>query len=134
LITNLYPNPDLSVNGPYALCGKCHDLPNQIVNNTSFTQHGYHINAGFTCSVCHTAHGIGATEANISGERLVNFDVNVVAANGATPISYNRGANTCALVCHGAAHNTDGTVTLVSSPNKLRIGPPVGGPPVRIIK
>ncbi|HXW13474.1 MAG TPA: hypothetical protein VEN79_03105, partial [Terriglobia bacterium] len=24
LITNLFPTPDLSVNGPYALCGKCH--------------------------------------------------------------------------------------------------------------
>ena len=29
LITNLFPNPDLSVNGPYALCGKCHDLNNR---------------------------------------------------------------------------------------------------------
>ena len=26
LITNLFRNPDLSVNGPYTLCGKCHGL------------------------------------------------------------------------------------------------------------
>ena len=115
LITNLYPNPDLSINGPYALCGKCHDLTNQIMQNTSFSQHSLHISTGFSCSVCHTAHGMGATSATITGERLVNFDASVVAANGATPISYNRSANTCTLTCHGYAHNPDGTVAAASA-------------------
>ncbi len=110
-ITNLFLTPDLSVNGPYALCGKCHDLTNQIMQNTSFNQHAYHISAGFSCSVCHTAHGMGAASGTITGERLVNFDVNVVAANGSTAISYNRGANTCTLVCHGYAHNSNGSVS-----------------------
>jgi predicted CXXCH cytochrome family protein len=121
LITNLFPNPDLSVTGPYGLCGKCHDLSNQIVRNTSWNQHSNHINAGFTCSTCHTAHGMGATSGTITGERLVNFDMNVVAPNGALPISYNRAANTCVMVCHQAAHNSDGTVTLGS----FRRGGPV---------
>ena len=111
LVTNLFPNPDLSVNGPYGLCAKCHDLPNQIVQNTSWNQHSSHINAGFTCSTCHTAHGMSATSGTLSGERLVNFDLNVVAANGGLPISYNRSANTCVMVCHSVAHNPDGTVT-----------------------
>jgi hypothetical protein len=111
LITNLYPNPDLSVTGPYALCGKCHDLPNQIMKNTSWSQHATHINAGFSCSTCHTAHGVGGTNPNISGQRLVNFDVNVVAPNGNMPISFRYPADTCALVCHEAAHNANGTVT-----------------------
>jgi predicted CXXCH cytochrome family protein len=111
LISNLFPNPDLSVNGPYALCGKCHDLQNQIMQNTSWNQHSNHINAGFTCSTCHTAHGMGATSGTISGERLINFDVNVVAPNAGLPITYNRAANSCVLVCHGTAHNPDGTVT-----------------------
>ncbi len=115
LITNLFPNPDLSVNGPYALCGKCHDLPNQIMKNTSFLQHYDHINTGFSCSVCHTAHGMGGTNGNISGERLVNFDVNVVAPNGSYPISYTRSANTCTLTCHGTAHNPNGTVAAVNN-------------------
>lgn len=115
LITNLFPNPDLSVNGPYALCGKCHDLPNQIMKNTSFQQHYDHINTGFSCSVCHTAHGMGGTNGNISGERLVNFDVNVVAPNGSYPISYNHSGNTCTLTCHAAAHNPNGTVTALSN-------------------
>jgi predicted CXXCH cytochrome family protein len=114
LIFNLFPNPDLSVNGPYGLCGKCHDLSNQIVKNTSWKQHSSHIGAGFTCSTCHTAHGIGANSGAVSGERLVNFDANVVAPNGGLPISYNRTANTCVLVCHQAAHNPNGTVTQAS--------------------
>jgi len=111
LISNLFPNPDLSVNGPYGMCGKCHDLANQVIKNTSWNQHSSHLNAGFTCSTCHTAHGMGATSGNFSGERLVNFDVNVVAQNGSLPISYNRAANTCVLVCHQTAHNADGSVS-----------------------
>lgn len=110
LITNLFPNPDLTVNGPYALCAKCHDLANQIVKNTSWNQHSAHINQGVSCSVCHTAHGMGATSGAISGERLVNFDMNVVAANGAQPVTYNRATNTCSLVCHGTAHNANGSI------------------------
>jgi len=103
-MTNLFPNPDLTVNGPYALCGKCHDL-DQILANTSFSEHGRHINDGFSCSTCHTAHGMGAQSGNASGERMVNFDVNVVAPNGAAPISYDRYTNSCTLTCHGHPHS-----------------------------
>jgi predicted CXXCH cytochrome family protein len=100
----LYPNPDLSPTGTYALCAKCHNL---TLLNSSWSQHLLHVNSGFSCSVCHTAHGMGSTSATISGERLVNFDVNVVAPNGATPItySYNGGNDSCALTCHGQTHN-----------------------------
>jgi predicted CXXCH cytochrome family protein len=112
-INNLFPNPDLSVNGPYALCGKCHNL--SIVNSSaSWSGHINHMKDGFTCSTCHTAHGMGATNGSISGERLINFDVNVVAPNGANPITYNHAANTCVLVCHLTAHNTDGSTSTVS--------------------
>jgi nitrate/TMAO reductase-like tetraheme cytochrome c subunit len=114
LVTNTFPNPDLSVHGPYALCAKCHDLT-QVLANTSFTKHYSHVSTdGFTCSVCHTAHGIGARSGTISGERLVNFDVNVVAQNNGA-VGYNRGSNTCTLTCHQVAHNQDGTVTRMSS-------------------
>lgn len=108
LITNLFPNPDLTVNGPYGLCGKCHDL-NLLMTNSSFTEHSRHINDGFTCSTCHTSHGMGASSPYISGERLVNFDMNVVAPNGSTPISYNRASNSCSLTCHGHAHQGTGS-------------------------
>ncbi len=106
LIQNLFPNPivDPSAGGPYSLCAKCHDL-NQILANNSFTEHARHINDGFSCSTCHTAHGMGAVSASISGERMVNFDINVVAPNGATPISYSRATNSCSLTCHGHAHS-----------------------------
>jgi hypothetical protein len=109
-VTNLYPNPDLSVNGPYAMCGKCHSLSN-VMQNASFKYHSSHLAAGFSCSTCHTAHGMSGGSSNVSGERLVNFDIDVVGPNGGVPISYHRGASTCTLTCHGTVHNPDGTVT-----------------------
>jgi hypothetical protein len=47
---------------------------------------------------------MGAQSGNISGERLVNFDANVVAPNGAAPISYSHATNSCSLVCHNYSH------------------------------
>ncbi len=114
LISNLFPTPDLTITGPYAMCDKCHNLASQVVKNTSWTYHSNHINDGFSCSTCHTAHGMGATSATITGERLINFDVNVVAANNGQPVSYNRATNSCVLVCHQTAHNANGTVTHVT--------------------
>jgi predicted CXXCH cytochrome family protein len=115
-VTNLFPNPDTSINGPYSMCAKCHDLTGQIFQNTSFAQHNLHIvQNGFSCSVCHTPHGMGATSPYVTGERMVNFDANVVGPNGTTPISFNLGNKTCTLMCHGAAHNADGTVTSSTS-------------------
>lgn len=121
-IQNVFPNPDLSGGGaspgPYALCAKCHDL-SVVMSDVSFKPaasgkggHFTHVSEqGVSCSVCHTAHGMGAVSPNISGERLVNFDLNVVGANGSSPVSYSRATNSCTLTCHGYAHNSNGTVT-----------------------
>jgi len=108
-IQNLFPTPilDPAANGPYSLCAKCHDLA-LLVSNTSFSEHARHINDGFSCSTCHNTHGMGSNSASISGERMVNFDINVVAPNGASPISYSRVANSCSLTCHGHAHTAVG--------------------------
>ncbi len=105
-ITNLNPNPDFSAIGPYALCGKCHDL-SVVVSANSWAGHAEHVvQKGISCSACHTAHGMGATSATISGQRLLNFDVKVVAPNGATPITFSESpVPTCTLLCHGEAHN-----------------------------
>jgi len=109
LVANLFPNPNLSADGganggPYALCAKCHDLT-KIMSAGSFSEHARHVlQDGFSCSVCHTAHGMGAQSGAVSGQRLVNFDIRVVAPNGAAPISYNRASNTCTLVCHDHPH------------------------------
>ena len=108
MITNLFPNPDLSVNGPYALCAKCHDL-GKITSNTSFSEHARHINDGFSCSTCHTAHGMGGASGSITGERLVNFDINVVGATNGIPVSYSRATNSCGLTCHGHVHTPLGS-------------------------
>lgn len=120
-IQNLFPNPEPSAGGaapgPYALCAKCHDA-GVVLSPVSWAPaatgrggHPTHVaTVGVSCSVCHAAHGVGALSASISGERLVNFDVKVVAPNGAAPISYNRGTNTCTLTCHARQHNSDGTV------------------------
>jgi hypothetical protein len=112
IVNNTYPTPDLSPQGPYALCAKCHDL-NNIISNASWPQHSRHIsNDGFSCSVCHTAHGLGSLSAGVSGERLINFDIAVVGQNQTAPITYNRSTNTCTLMCHNAAHNPNGTVSV----------------------
>jgi predicted CXXCH cytochrome family protein len=109
LVMNLFPNPSLSAaggagGGPYALCAKCHDL-NRIMSNDSWNGHWRHVvQDGFSCSVCHTAHGVPARSGSISGERLVDFDANVVAPNGSAPVSYNRATNSCILVCHDHVH------------------------------
>ncbi len=108
-ITNLFPNPDFSINGPYALCAKCHNL-STVASSASWSQHASHINAGFACSTCHTAHGMRANSGNATGERMINFDLKVVGPNGAIPVSYNRGPGTCALVCHETVHYPNGTV------------------------
>jgi hypothetical protein len=122
-VTNTYPNPDVSPQGPYAMCAKCHDL-NNILTNVSWTQHSRHISQdGFSCSTCHTAHGMGASSGSVTGERLINFDISVVGQNAGAPISYNRATNSCTLVCHNAAHNADGTVSVngVALPQVLTI-------------
>jgi predicted CXXCH cytochrome family protein len=108
-IINLNLPPNLSTMGNYALCAKCHDLSN-VMSNTSFSEHARHINDGFSCSTCHTAHGMGGQFATVSGERMVNFDLNVVAQNGATPIAYRRATNSCSLTCHGHAHALAGAM------------------------
>ncbi len=126
-IQNPFISPSLNAGstnpGPYALCGKCHDL-SAILSDTSFKAglsgkggHFTHISEqGVSCSVCHTAHGMGSLSANVSGERMVNFDLNVVAPNGASPISYSHVANTCVLACHGYNHNSNGTVSAIPLP------------------
>jgi hypothetical protein len=101
-LLNTYPNPDLSVNGPSSLCAKCHDL--SIV--LSLAPHSKHVGEiGASCSVCHSAHGVVGANGAMSGERMVNFDLNLVALNGASPIGFNRATGSCTLSCHGHSHN-----------------------------
>ncbi len=130
-IQNLFPAiVDPSAGGPYSLCAKCHDL-STILSNASFSKHALHINAGFSCSVCHTAHGMGPNSSNVTGDRMVNFDLKVVAENATSsyfrsPLSYNRSTNTCTLTCHNYRHNADGTVTPAGAPGGSSMPPGTG--------
>jgi hypothetical protein len=122
-VANLQLSPDLSPKGNYALCAKCHDLTNIVSPTSSFVEHARHINDGFSCSVCHTSHGIGSRSASLSGDSLVNFDINVVSPNlvngVAAPISYNRlassTATSCTLTCHNHVHNAQATATATAA-------------------
>jgi len=99
LINNVILDP--VPNSPYALCAKCHDLK-FLVQDTTWTQHNRHISKGFSCSVCHSGHGVPTGTSGVTGTGLVSFDLNVVAPNNA-PITYN-GGNNCTLTCHNHKH------------------------------
>ena len=101
LIINLAPNPILDPTGsPYALCAKCHDLVN-VNSDMSFKDHSRHIQDGFSCSVCHSAHGVPAGTLGVTGRRLISFDMNVVAPSNGI-VAYN--GTSCTLVCHNHKH------------------------------
>jgi predicted CXXCH cytochrome family protein len=100
-VINLVPSPILDpTSSPFALCAKCHDLTN-VNSNLSFTEHNRHIQDGFSCSTCHSAHGVQAGTLGVMGMRLVSFDMNVVAPlNGS--VSYTSAG--CNLRCHNHDH------------------------------
>ncbi len=121
LITiNLNPQPDLGVNGPYGLCAKCHNL-STVMTPQSWVAHSAHVvTDGFSCSTCHTAHGMSATTANPTGQRMVDFDLNVVGndidPHGTKwPISYDSGSNSCVLQCHNTAHDPGGGIRTLAA-------------------
>jgi predicted CXXCH cytochrome family protein len=102
---NVNKQPDLTVNGPYGMCAKCHDLNNVVLVGASWPDHKRHVwDDGFSCSVCHNPHGMTATSSNPTGVRMVDFDLNAVGKNGTNDISYNQGTETCTLQCHNQAH------------------------------
>jgi hypothetical protein len=85
------------------MCAKCHDLK-YIASGVTWPEHARHIQDGFSCSVCHSAHGVPTGTTGVSGGRsLVSFDMNVVGMNGTLPVSYN-GGSSCTLTCHTHAH------------------------------
>ncbi|HWR15680.1 MAG TPA: cytochrome c3 family protein [Terriglobales bacterium] len=111
-IINPNPNPPTSPSsgGPYSLCAKCHDLTN-VLSDVTFPKHSKHVNElGISCSVCHSAHGVPAGGSGLNGQRLVNFDIKVVAPNAGV-ISYS--GTSCTLRCHMADHTSSGVTKVV---------------------
>jgi predicted CXXCH cytochrome family protein len=121
-VVNLNPNPilDSSPASPYALCAKCHDL-NYINSSDSWVAHGRHIQKGFSCSVCHSAHGVPAGTSGVSGNALLSFDMNVVGSTNNLPVSYN--GQTCTLMCHEEAHMDRPDLLRTVNPLRLRSRP-----------
>jgi predicted CXXCH cytochrome family protein len=103
LIVNLNPRLvlDSAPASPYALCAKCHNL-DYINISQSWSEHGRHIQKGFSCSACHSAHGVPAGTSGVTGSALVSFDMNVVGSNNNRPVTYN--GSSCTLRCHEKAH------------------------------
>ncbi len=104
-IFNLQQNPvlDATPTAPYALCAKCHDLK-YIASGASWPEHTRHIQDGFSCSVCHSAHGVPTGTTGVTGTGLVSFDMNVVAPKAVgQAVSYG-GGSSCTLTCHNHPH------------------------------
>lgn len=98
--------------GTYALCDKCHDITNSILQNRSFTSgsgHSMHIVEERTaCSTCHAAHGIQGGGLAATTKSLVNFDTAIVRPSSSGLLLYlSTGTNSglCFLTCHGENHN-----------------------------
>jgi len=66
---------------------------------------------------------MGATSANPTGARMVDFDVNVVGSNGGLPISYDPGSNSCVLMCHNTAHDPGGGIRRLAGQQQNGITP-----------
>ncbi len=86
----------------YALCDKCHDVQNSVMQDRSFRRHSLHIQGErAACSTCHDPHAS-------TSPMLINFDLSVVAPNSSGVLRYTRtgtGHGTCSLRCHGENHN-----------------------------
>lgn len=96
------------LNGTAALCYKCHDTTNSILQNSSFREHRTHIVEQRTgCGTCHASHGVaGGTATN--NYALIDFDSAIVRASSSGALRFERtGAfhGRCYLTCHNVNHN-----------------------------
>ncbi|MBI1749333.1 MAG: hypothetical protein HY234_06385 [Acidobacteria bacterium] len=96
------------LNGTYALCYKCHDIDNSILQNRSFKEHDKHVRSeNAPCSTCHDPHGIqGGSSTN--NYNSINFDLAVVGASSSGILRFERTGSfsgRCYLRCHGQDHN-----------------------------
>jgi predicted CXXCH cytochrome family protein len=94
------------LSGPYALCDKCHDVENQLLNTDAvFGEHDRHVRRAQTsCATCHAPHGIqGGTV--LANSRLINFDTNIVGPDRQGRLMIDTATKTCFLRCHNKNHS-----------------------------
>ncbi len=96
------------ITGTYALCDKCHDLANSILQDRSFREHNKHVAGVRTaCSTCHASHGIQGGSAT-NNKSLVNFDTAIVTPSSGGRLAFQSNgtfSGACYLTCHGRNHN-----------------------------
>jgi predicted CXXCH cytochrome family protein len=100
----------------YALCYKCHDRDVILSDRSSGTHRTHIVDYGATCSVCHDPHGISATQGNsTNNSHLINFDISIVEPDPVTgQLMYEAQGldeGRCFLMCHGASHSPDVTMS-----------------------
>jgi predicted CXXCH cytochrome family protein len=93
----------------YALCNKCHDISESILQNRSFKEHDKHVRGkGASCAVCHDSHGINGGNA-INNGYMINLDLSIVGPDPNTGLlkyeSTGFRSGRCYLSCHGEAHS-----------------------------
>ena len=95
-------------NGTYAICDKCHDIANSILQDVTFKKHTLHVvTANTSCSTCHSSHGIQGGNAS-NNKSLVNFDTRIVGPDINGQLSFTSlgtNAGRCFLTCHGKNHS-----------------------------
>jgi mono/diheme cytochrome c family protein len=102
------PGP-FNVNGPFALCDRCHNLQTLTSDPSGapYTKHNRHtIGEPASCSTCHDPHGIHDGGGNTTtNPHMVSFDLALVGPTSGGALRIDSGARECYLRCHGNAHN-----------------------------
>jgi predicted CXXCH cytochrome family protein len=103
-VTSLTVPPDGGdpLNGPFALCNKCHDVRQLLTTgDTVFRHHASHaVTAGISCAVCHGAHGVPGGDS-AQHANLLNLDTALVGPDPATGrLEINTVTRTCYVSCH----------------------------------
>ena len=112
LLERNYSTASPGIESPYAyaLCYKCHDRNVLLSDRSAFRLHRRHVVDQQTpCATCHAAHGVSATAGTpTQNAHLIDFDVSVVRPSRTGALEYDRRgprSGSCALTCHGAAHD-----------------------------
>ncbi|HEU5452735.1 MAG TPA: cytochrome c3 family protein [Terriglobales bacterium] len=102
---NIPPDGGDPLNGPFALCNKCHDVARLLSSSgdTAFKQHAQHVvNGGISCSVCHAPHGVQSSNSTAAlHAHSINLDLAIVNPEPATnQVMIDTANRTCTVACH----------------------------------
>jgi predicted CXXCH cytochrome family protein len=90
------------LNGPFALCNKCHNIQMLLTTgDTGFRHHASHtVAAGISCAVCHAPHGVQGGDA-VHHRGSINLDLAMAGPDPTTGrLEINTATRTCYVSCH----------------------------------